>query len=87
MYIYIYIYTILNNTCYFAKSQNHFIRDKFIFASLVFLKCSMDVQGSDGRVMLLKYVTSYVTKMQDYDIINGTMLKFKTILHYFYLFF
>ena len=47
----------------------------------------MDVQASDGREMLLKYVTSYVTKMQDHDIINGTMLKFKKILYYFYLFF
>ena len=31
----------------------------------------MDVQESDGRGMLLKYVTSYVTKMHDNDILNG----------------
>ena len=58
-----------------------------IFALLVSLKCSMDVQAFDGRGMLLKYVTSYVTKMQDHDIINGTMLKFKKILYYVYRFF
>lgn len=31
----------------------------------------MDVQVSDGWGMLLKYVTSYVTKMHDNDILNG----------------
>ena len=29
------------------------------------LKCRMDVQTTDGRSMLLRYVTSYVTKWQD----------------------
>ena len=29
------------------------------------LQCSMDVQSSDGKVMLLKYVTSYVAKCHD----------------------
>ena len=63
----------------FGKYENNLIRFKFIFALLVSLKCSMDVQTSDGRGMLLKYVTSYVTKMQDRDIINGiVMLKFET---------
>ena len=36
----------------------------------------MDVQTSDGHGMLLKYVSSYVTKMQDHDIINGTVLNY-----------
>ena len=63
----------------FEKSENNLIRSKFIIASLVSLKCSIDAQASDGRGMLLKYVTSYVTKMQDRDIINGiVMLKFET---------
>ena len=30
-----------------------------------FLQCSMDVQSSDGKAMLLKYVTSYVAKCHD----------------------
>ena len=29
------------------------------------LQCSMDVQSSDGKAMLLKYVTSYVAKCYD----------------------
>ena len=29
------------------------------------LECSMDVQSSDGKAMLLKYVTSYVAKCHD----------------------
>ena len=63
----------------FEKSENNLIRSKFIIASLVSLKCSIDAQASDGRGMLLKNATSYVTKMQDHDIINGTiMLKFET---------
>ena len=35
----------------------------------------MDVQASDGHAMLLKYVSSYESKMQDHDILKGTMLK------------
>ena len=31
----------------------------------------MDVQVSNGREMLLKYVTSYVTKMHDSDILSS----------------
>ena len=37
----------------------------------VSLKCSMDFQSSDGRSMLLKYVTSYITKMKDHSIPKG----------------
>ena len=33
----------------------------------------MDVQVSDGRGILLKYVTSYVAKMHDGDILNGNI--------------
>lgn len=29
------------------------------------LKCSMDVQSTNGKAMLLKYVTSYVSKWKD----------------------
>ena len=38
---------------------------------LVSLKCSMDVQSSDGRSLLLKYVSSYVTKMKDHKLLKG----------------
>ena len=34
----------------------------------------MDFQSSDGHSMLLKYVTSYVTKMKDHSMAKG--LKF-----------
>ena len=63
----------------FEKSENNLVRSKFIIASLVSLKCSIDAQASDGCRMLLKNVTSYVTQIQDRDIINGIiMLKFET---------
>lgn len=41
---------------------------------LVSLKCSMDVQSSDGRSLLLKYVSSYVTKMKDHELLKGLKL-------------
>ena len=44
----------------------------------------MDVQTSDGHGMLLKYVSSYVTKMQDHDIINGTVLNYRIIFSSFF---
>ena len=31
----------------------------------------MDLQSSDGRDLLLKYVASYVTKMKDHSIAKG----------------
>ena len=31
----------------------------------------MDVQSSDGRTLLLKYATSYVSKMKDHAIMKG----------------
>ena len=34
----------------------------------------MDFQCSDGHSMLLKYVTSYVTKMKDHNILKGLMV-------------
>ena len=38
------------------------------FIISVSLKCFMDLQSSDGCSMLLKYITSYVTKMKDHNI-------------------
>ena len=38
---------------------------------LVSLKSSMDIQSLDGRALLLKYASSYVTKMKDHDIMKG----------------
>ena len=40
---------------------------------LVSLKSSMDVQSSDGRTLLLKYATSYVSKMKDHAIMKGLL--------------
>ena len=40
---------------------------------LVSLKSSMDIQSSDGRALLLKYASSYVTKMKDHDIMKGLL--------------
>ena len=37
----------------------------YISTVLPTLQCSMDFQTTDGRAMLLRYVTSYVTKNQD----------------------
>ena len=37
----------------------------YISTLLPALRCSMDFQITDGRAMLLRYVTSYVTKWQD----------------------
>ena len=31
----------------------------------------MDIQSSDGQKMLLKYVTSYVIKKKDHNILQG----------------
>ena len=48
---------------------------------LVSLKCSVDVQSSDGQSLLLKYVSSYVTKMNDHKLLKGLILhKTKNIL-------
>ena len=40
-------------------------------------KCSMDVQSSDGCSLLLKYVSSYVTKMKDHELLKGLTLSKK----------
>lgn len=37
----------------------------YISTVLPLLKCSMDVQVTDSKAMVLRYVTSYVTKWQD----------------------
>ena len=34
----------------------------------------MDIQSSDGRNLLLKYVNSYVTKMKDHQVLKGLSL-------------
>ena len=58
-----------NNQTYLAF--HHSRNDKgcnlraFLPALTGSLQCSMDVQSSDGKAMLLKYVTSYVAKCHD----------------------
>ena len=58
-----------NNQTYLAF--HHSRSDKgcnlraFVPALTGSLQCSMDVQFSDGKAMLLKYVTSYVAKCHD----------------------
>ena len=58
-----------NNQTYLAF--HHSRSDKgcnlhaFVPAVTGSLQCSMDVQSSDGKAMLLKYVTSYVAKCHD----------------------
>ena len=58
-----------NNETYLAF--HHMRTDKgcnlraFVPAVTGSLQCSMDVQSSDGKAMLLKYVTSYVAKCHD----------------------
>ena len=34
----------------------------------------MDIQSSDGRSLLLKYVTTYVSKMKDHQMFKGLSL-------------
>ena len=41
------------------------------YVYIVPLLCSMDVQCSDGRSMLLRYASSYVTKLRDHQFIHG----------------
>ena len=74
------IYQFYN--CSFCHSGIYFKISLFIikgkcfqdFVILVSLKCSMDVQSSGGRGMLLQYVTGYVTKMKDHNIFQGLIL-------------
>ena len=66
----------------FSHSDNYFEITLFVIKSKWFqvfiisasLKCSMGIQSSDGRGMLLKYVTSYVTKMKDHNIFQGLII-------------
>ena len=37
----------------------------FIDTVSLFLKCSMDVQTGNGKLMVLRYVASYVAKWKD----------------------
>ena len=41
---------------------------------LVLLKRFVDLQSSDGQSLLLKYVSSYVTKMNDHKLLKGLIL-------------
>lgn len=50
-------------------------RRAYVDTVITSLKCHMDMQCSDGRGMLMKYVTSYVTKMGDHDIIYDSIMK------------
>ena len=34
----------------------------------------MDIQSSDGSTLLLKYVSSYVSKMKDHQMLKGLSL-------------
>ena len=53
---------------------------------LVSLKCSMDIQSSDGWSLLLKYVSNYVSKMKDHQVFKGLSLhKTSFIWHNFYI--
>ena len=65
-----FIYNIANIV---SKSFHNFYyeTDTYLFSWLVSLKCSMDVQSSNGRSLLLKYVSSYVTKMKDHKLLKG----------------
>ena len=42
----------------------------------VSLRCSMDIQCSDGRSMLLCYVTSYVTRLRDHQFTYGEYISY-----------
>ena len=44
----------------------------------------MDVQSSDGRSLLLKYVSSYVTKMKDHKLLKGLIHSIRR-LHLYYI--
>ena len=65
-----------------SKSFHHFYyeTDTYLSSCLMSLKCSMDVQSSDGRSLLLKYVSSYVTKMKDHKLLKG-LIHFTRNLH------
>ena len=58
-----------NNETYLAFHHSRTDKDcnlrAFVPAVTGSLQCSMDVQSSDGKAMLLKYVTSYVAKCHD----------------------
>ena len=43
------------------------------------LKCSMNIQSSDGRSLLLKYVSSYVTKMKDHKPLKGLIHSIRSL--------
>ena len=52
------------NICHPKEAFEHNIR-AYISTILPALQCRMDVQSSDGHGLLLKYVSSYVTKAHD----------------------
>ena len=49
---------------HFAEAFHHGLRG-YIDTLLPALQCSMDVQTTDGKTMILKYVASYVTKWKE----------------------
>ena len=72
---------------HFHVDYSQYLKQQFIFLQiLVSLKCSMDFQSSDGHGLLLKYVSSYVTKMHDHKLLKGLIFHktyFIFIKHYY----
>ena len=50
-------------------------RRAFVDTILRSLECHMDVQCADGKDMLLRYTTSYVSKIKHHDVLYDTILK------------
>jgi len=58
------------------SSDDAFVnRRAYIDTVLGSLKCHMDVQCADGKDMLLRYTTSYVSKMKDHDLLYDSIMK------------
>ena len=50
-------------------------RRAYVDTILGSLRCHMDVQCGDGKDMLLRYTTSYVSKMKDHDLLYDSIMK------------
>ena len=50
-------------------------RRAYIDTLVGLLRCHMDFQCADGRDMLLQYVSSYVTKLKDHDVLYETIMR------------
>ena len=48
-------------------SEQDFVANLWAYVDTIssFLKCSMDVQTGNGKLMVLRYVASYVAKWKD----------------------